>query len=151
MWLPIYIKVNQGFKKKKCSYCGAYNEHYENKCTLCGGVLEFDDTAKGETYSTNQTHFNTHDYTEDTPFSKNRDFYTDEINDVKSNYLGDHKHKNKYISLLLCIFFGIYGVHKFYEGKIGMGVIYFFTLGLFGIGWLIDIIRLCCKPTMYEV
>lgn len=57
--------------------------------------------------------------------------------------------KNKWISFLLC-FFTICG-HKFYEGKIGMGVIYLLTAGLFGIGWIIDIFSLLCKPNPYYV
>lgn len=48
--------------------------------------------------------------------------------------------KSKTVALLLCIFLGWLGVHKFYVGKIGMGIIYFLTGGLFGIGWIIDII-----------
>lgn len=48
--------------------------------------------------------------------------------------------KSKTTALLLCIFFGYLGVHKFYVGKIGMGFLYLLTLGLFGFGWLIDII-----------
>ncbi|MFR8462077.1 MAG: TM2 domain-containing protein [Ruthenibacterium lactatiformans] len=35
---------------------------------------------------------------------------------------------------------GYFGAHKFYEGKVGMGVLYLFTLGLFGIGWFVDLI-----------
>ena len=57
--------------------------------------------------------------------------------------------KNKWISLVLCIF-TICG-HKFYEGKIGMGFLYLFTAGLFGIGWIIDIISLLLKPNPYYV
>lgn len=37
-------------------------------------------------------------------------------------------------------FLGIFGVHKFMEKKIGMGILYLFTFGLFGIGWLVDAI-----------
>lgn len=48
--------------------------------------------------------------------------------------------KSKTIALLLCIFLGCFGAHKFYVGKIGMGFLYLFTLGFLGIGWLIDII-----------
>ena len=59
------------------------------------------------------------------------------------------KAKNKWVSLVLCIF-TVCG-HKFYEGKIGMGIIYLFTGGLFGIGWLIDIISLLFKPNPYYV
>ena len=57
--------------------------------------------------------------------------------------------KNKWISLLLGIF--TFCGHKFYEGKIGMGFLYLFTAGLFGIGWIIDIISLAGKPNPYYV
>jgi TM2 domain-containing membrane protein YozV len=35
--------------------------------------------------------------------------------------------------------FGFTGSHRFYFGKPVSGTIYFFTLGLLGIGWLIDL------------
>ncbi len=35
--------------------------------------------------------------------------------------------------------FGFTGSHRFYYGKPITGTIYFFTLGLLGIGWLIDL------------
>jgi TM2 domain-containing membrane protein YozV len=42
------------------------------------------------------------------------------------------------IGYLLWIF-GFTGVHRFYYGRPVTGTIWFFTLGLFGIGWLIDL------------
>lgn len=59
--------------------------------------------------------------------------------------------KSKWISLLLCFFFGMLGAHKFYEGRILLGVVYIFTGGLFGIGVLIDFISLLFKPNPYYV
>ena len=50
--------------------------------------------------------------------------------------------RNKYVALFLCILFGFWGLHYFYVGKVGMGILYFFTMGLFGFGWIIDIIRI---------
>lgn len=50
--------------------------------------------------------------------------------------------KNRIVALLLCVFLGIFGAHKFYLGKFGVGLVYIFTYGLFGIGWLIDLVTL---------
>ena len=56
----------------------------------------------------------------------------------KNSTITNNSNYNKYIELFLCLILGMYGVHKFYKGKFFMGLIYLFTFGLFGIGWLID-------------
>ena len=61
------------------------------------------------------------------------------------------KQCDKWVALLLCIFLGFFGGHKFYEGKGGMGVLYIFTCGLFGIGIIVDLISILCKPNPYYV
>lgn len=61
------------------------------------------------------------------------------------------KQCDKWVALLLCIFLGFFGGHKFYEGKGGMGVLYIFTCGLFGIGIIVDLITILCKPNPYYV
>lgn len=50
--------------------------------------------------------------------------------------------KLQIVALILCILLGLLGVHRFYLGYNGLGILYLLTLGLFGIGWLIDIILL---------
>ncbi len=59
--------------------------------------------------------------------------------------------KNKWIAFLLCLFFGYFGIHKFYEGKVLLGIVYFFTGGLFGIGVFFDLLSLFFKPNPYYV
>ena len=49
-------------------------------------------------------------------------------------------HKNYTATLILTILLGPLGIHRFYVGKAGTGILYFFTLGFLGIGWIIDII-----------
>ncbi len=61
------------------------------------------------------------------------------------------KAKDKWVAFVLCFFIGEFGAHKFYEGKIGMGILYLLTFGLFGIGWLIDWIVILTKPNPYYV
>lgn len=46
----------------------------------------------------------------------------------------------KIVALILCIFLGYLGVHRFYLKKIGSGIFYLFTAGGFAIGWIVDII-----------
>lgn len=48
----------------------------------------------------------------------------------------------KMIALLLCMFGGFIGLHQFYHKNVKLGVIYACTAGLFGVGWLIDLIRI---------
>jgi len=50
----------------------------------------------------------------------------------------EQKSHSKVLGYLLWIF-GFTGSHRFYYGKPVTGTIWFFTFGLLGIGWLIDL------------
>ena len=46
------------------------------------------------------------------------------------------------LAWLLLVFVGWLGLHRFYQGKIVTGLLYFFTGGLFGIGYVYDVLTL---------
>ena len=72
------------------------------------------------------------------------------VTEAPVNYEGG-KERNKWVAFLLCLFLGPLGIHKFYDGKIGMGILYIVTCGLFGIGVLIDLIKIIQRPNPYYV
>ena len=115
-------------KTKFCKHCGEKIPEDAIICTHCGRQVEELKGNQNPQVVINNTNTNTN---------------------LNAGYTHVRKPKNKWISLLLCIF-TICG-HKFYEEKIGMGIIYLFTLGLFGIGWILDIIALIFKPNPYYV
>lgn len=52
---------------------------------------------------------------------------------------------NLLVELLVTIFFGPLGIHKFINKEMGWGIVYLFTGGLFGIGWFVDIVKVVIK------
>ncbi len=50
--------------------------------------------------------------------------------------------KSRTVALLLCFFFGLFGVHRFYVGKVGTGIAMILTLGGLTIWSLIDFIMI---------
>lgn len=118
-------------KTKFCKFCGEKIAEDAVMCTHCGRQVE---QLKGEQPQVviNNANTNTN------------------VN-TNVNGMGYGRPKNKWVALLLCFFLGFLGAHKFYEEKAGMGVLYLFTMGLFGIGILIDFIALLFKPNPYYV
>ena len=48
--------------------------------------------------------------------------------------------KSRLVALLFCVLLGVLGVHRFYVGKIGTGILMLLTIGGLGIWVLIDMI-----------
>jgi len=60
--------------------------------------------------------------------------------------------KSKSIAYFLWLisFFGWFGFHRFYLGKIGTGIIWILTGGVFGIGCLLDLFTLGGQVEQYN-
>lgn len=56
--------------------------------------------------------------------------------------VGDASEKRVLVGFLLCFFAGWLGLHRFYAGKVGTGVLQLVTFGGFGIWWLVDLVLL---------
>lgn len=72
---------------------------------------------------------------------------------TNTNTVGAQQGKqcDKWTAFFLCLFLGVIGAHRFYEGKIGTGILYLCTFGLCGVGALIDLIIILTKPNPYYV
>ena len=118
-------------KTKFCKHCGAKIPEAAVICTHCGCQVEEIKQASQPNIVINNANTNT--------------------NTNVNATMNGRKMKNKWTSVLLCFFLGWLGAHKFYEGRIGMGILYLLTMGLFGVGALIDFIVLLFKPNPYYV
>ena len=78
-------------------------------------------------------------------FNKNPDKYGGKAKEKTENQVqvpsnSEPSDKDFVITLLICVFLGGLGVHRFFVDKIGTGVLMLVTLGGLGIWWIIDII-----------
>lgn len=121
---------------KFCKHCGAVIDADCVICPKCGKQVE---VLKAEQAPQPQVVIN------------NTNANTNQNTNINANPYAYGRMKNKWIAFFLCLFLGILGAHKFYEGKIGMGILYLLTGGLFIIGVIIDLIAILGKPNPYFV
>lgn len=107
-----------------CSHCGTQISETAKFCPECGAGNQATQTVS--TPSTQPIVVNV--------MNNNTNTNTN-INQVDSVMI---PLKSRWTAFFLCLLAGYLGAHKFYVGKTGVGLLYLFTLGLFGIGWVLD-------------
>lgn len=128
------INTSTAQNTKYCKHCGKQINAAAVLCPHCGCQVEELKHAEQPSIVINNSNTNTNTNT-----------------NTNAPVVAGLRARNKWVSFFLCLFLGYFGAHKFYEGKIGMAILYLFTGGLFGIGWLIDCIALLFKPNPYFV
>lgn len=128
----------------KCTQCGAIIKKSSDglyKCEYCGSVAisEDDETTTQKDFGTAENY----SAYSNTTYTPNYSTYT---STQPSRRAGQ---KDKWVALILCLLGGYAGLHRFYEGKIGTGLIWLITGGLCGIGYVIDLVILLFKPRFY--
>ncbi|MDD5921754.1 MAG: TM2 domain-containing protein [Eubacteriales bacterium] len=118
----------------KCPICGAPMEG--GVCSYCG----YKET-KAETASAKNVNPEFQSQSQPQPQTPAQVYVVNQAN-PGPYYEVQISPKKKKTVLILCILLGLFGVHRFYVGKTGTGILFLFTLGLFGFGWVIDIIRI---------
>ncbi|MDR3239227.1 MAG: TM2 domain-containing protein [Clostridiales bacterium] len=72
--------------------------------------------------------------------SRRSSYYESHYGNQRAPYSDRYPYKSRLAAVMLCLFLGYLGIHRFYVGKIGTGLIWFFTGGFFGVGWLLDLL-----------
>jgi len=127
-----FTKRENSEPQKFCKHCGGKIPVDAVVCTLCGRQVE--DFKQSSIQQPNVVINNSNNNS-----------------NINAGGMNGGRVKDKWVALLLCIFLGVFGGHKFYEGKVLLGIVYLFTAGLFGIGVFIDFVCLLFKPNPYYV
>jgi len=141
------MQINEPHEKKEMMFCAKCGKEIDKDAMMCPhcGVATQNYHAQQRTEQTQQQ----------APVINISNVNTSSNVNTNTNTIGAGgqfgKPKNKWLSLGLCALLGVVGAHKFYEGRLGMGVLYIFTAGLFFIGVVIDFIKLLFKPNPYYV
>lgn len=70
----------------------------------------------------------------------NPDHHSTRVLPSSQRTLGPPSDKSRLTTLVLCFLGGFLGLHRFYVGRTGSGVVWLVTFGLFSVGWIYDLV-----------
>ena len=88
----------------RCPHCGWENPHGNHHCGSCGAALPVNGFYQQ-------------------PYSS----YTPCPSPISPMPISPVSPSHRWVAFVLCFFFGILGIHRFYVGKVGTGLLYLFT------------------------
>lgn len=115
---------------RKCEYCGSLVPDDKNKCDACGAWCA-------------------HEVEKTAPIPSSAPIVPQPpVDNAKNNigtasdgkFISNKGVLNSLVIFLVCVFFGMLGLHRFIQGKIFTGILWLITLGLLGIGYFADIV-----------
>jgi TM2 domain-containing membrane protein YozV len=110
-----------------CSQCGAQMPDNAQHCPSCGAAVAGPQADQAQQQQQQQQQYSQ---------QYSQPYYAQPMpapNESPSSRL---------VALLLCLFLGGLGIHRFYVGKTGTALLWLFTGGLCGIGALVDLIMI---------
>lgn len=135
-----------------CSNCGEKIAKTAKFCPHCGAPTAQITAQQSQTVPQPQPVFQPQPVQQPQIIINNTNSNVNTNQNIQKQYYGGWKKpKSKWVALFLCVFFGYFGFHKFYEGRIGWGILYLLTFGFCGIGWFIDILAILMKHNPYYV
>lgn len=125
-----------------CTKCGQQINEGDKFCASCGNPKQANtNIPQGQQWSQpyqEQPSYDRMTYENIQPVAPNSTVIINNVPTLPVSF------KSRTAAALLCFFFGALGVHRFYAGKVGTGILWLFTVGLFGIGALVDFIVILC-------
>ena len=112
-----------------CINCGAELQTNARYCEYCGADLSGEQkTQSKETRETQRI------------YTTRTEVYVTPTTHSSYSPHGQESPKSMLVLIILWFFFGVLGVHYFYAGRVGIGILWLLTGGMLGIGWIVDII-----------
>lgn len=133
-----------GIEYRLCPYCRSEMEYptvnqQPNQPIIIQNIIQ--DTTADQNNPQNNYNQN---YYQNNPQNYNANYPQNYPQNYAPNYFNNPvvSPKSKWLTLILAIFFGYFGIHRFYAGRFISGTLYIFTVGFFYIGWIFDIVTI---------